>query len=281
MTRESAKRPAGKYTVLVDDNYHYQDETARHRLGSFDALEEAVRACKQVVDRSLEEMSSRGGAILEKSGPTPPCRSLPGSRVAALEAVGEEERHQVELEDLVLVLIGQIDDAAAGANPHLGEIAVGMEVGGLDELACGLWRADEAYRPRAVDLIGELLHRGDDDRAAVRVDAPVLCRERCQAPDRLGARRRTVDGDAKSHRPVLEELIGAVDHPLAVGRDLKVEDVALRRLDRAVELDGAAAPRGSIGALKSSIGGALLFSTAETTRCELGAISKSWTTGGW
>jgi hypothetical protein len=47
--------PAGKYTVLVDDNYHYMEESARHRVGSFDKLDEAIAACKKVVDEWLED----------------------------------------------------------------------------------------------------------------------------------------------------------------------------------------------------------------------------------
>ncbi len=42
------------YTVYVDDNFHYQDEGARYTLGDFPTLEEAVTACKNVVDLFLE-----------------------------------------------------------------------------------------------------------------------------------------------------------------------------------------------------------------------------------
>ncbi len=45
----------GKYTVFVDDKYHYQDESERYRLGSFDTLDAAVGACKGVVDRWLKD----------------------------------------------------------------------------------------------------------------------------------------------------------------------------------------------------------------------------------
>jgi hypothetical protein len=45
----------GKYTVLVDDNFHYMDESARHRMGSFDTLDDAIAACKRVVDEWLED----------------------------------------------------------------------------------------------------------------------------------------------------------------------------------------------------------------------------------
>ncbi len=39
-----------KFTVYVDDNYHYQDETERYKLGEFDLYEDAVVACKRIVD---------------------------------------------------------------------------------------------------------------------------------------------------------------------------------------------------------------------------------------
>ena len=48
-------QPPGKYTVLVDDNYHYMDESARHRMGSFDDLDDAIDACRKVVDEWLED----------------------------------------------------------------------------------------------------------------------------------------------------------------------------------------------------------------------------------
>lgn len=41
------------YTVLVDDNFHYMDEDERYTLGQFSTLEEAVVACKQIVDEFL------------------------------------------------------------------------------------------------------------------------------------------------------------------------------------------------------------------------------------
>ena len=44
-----------KYTVLVDDNYHYMDETERYELGEFDSFDEAVAACKEIVDEFLEK----------------------------------------------------------------------------------------------------------------------------------------------------------------------------------------------------------------------------------
>lgn len=42
-----------QYKVMVDDNFHYMDEDARSEHGTFATLEEAVAACRALVDRSL------------------------------------------------------------------------------------------------------------------------------------------------------------------------------------------------------------------------------------
>jgi hypothetical protein len=41
------------YSVYVDDNFHYQDEGARYKLGDFATLDDAIAACKKVVDEFL------------------------------------------------------------------------------------------------------------------------------------------------------------------------------------------------------------------------------------
>lgn len=41
------------YQVFVDDNYHYQDEDERYKLGDFATFDEAVNACKATVDEFL------------------------------------------------------------------------------------------------------------------------------------------------------------------------------------------------------------------------------------
>lgn len=41
------------YTVFVDDNYHYQDERERYKLGVFEDCESALTACKKIVDEFL------------------------------------------------------------------------------------------------------------------------------------------------------------------------------------------------------------------------------------
>ena len=43
-----------KYKVLVDDNFHYMDESERYEHGEFETYDEAVSACKKIVDMFLE-----------------------------------------------------------------------------------------------------------------------------------------------------------------------------------------------------------------------------------
>ena len=44
---------AKRYTVFVDDNFHYMDESERYKLGEFTDCASAVAACKQIVDEFL------------------------------------------------------------------------------------------------------------------------------------------------------------------------------------------------------------------------------------
>jgi hypothetical protein len=41
------------FRVLVDDNFHYMDETERYELGVFDTLEAATQAAQALVDEGL------------------------------------------------------------------------------------------------------------------------------------------------------------------------------------------------------------------------------------
>jgi hypothetical protein len=45
-----------KYLVYVDDNFHYGDESERYKLGEFETREEALVACKQIVDDYFKEL---------------------------------------------------------------------------------------------------------------------------------------------------------------------------------------------------------------------------------
>jgi hypothetical protein len=41
------------YTVFVNDNFHYMDESERYRLGDFDDCRTATAACRKIVDEFL------------------------------------------------------------------------------------------------------------------------------------------------------------------------------------------------------------------------------------
>ncbi len=39
-----------KYTVFVDDNFHFMDESERYKLSEFETYDAAIAACKKIVD---------------------------------------------------------------------------------------------------------------------------------------------------------------------------------------------------------------------------------------
>jgi hypothetical protein len=50
-----AGKSDGKFTVYVDDNFHYQEEDERYVSGECDRYEEALTLCKTVVDEFLDD----------------------------------------------------------------------------------------------------------------------------------------------------------------------------------------------------------------------------------
>ena len=57
-----------KYSVYVDDNFHYMQEDERYTLGVFDTEEEAVQAARNIIDKFLLESYKPGqstGQLLE------------------------------------------------------------------------------------------------------------------------------------------------------------------------------------------------------------------------
>jgi hypothetical protein len=42
-----------RYKVMVDDNFHYMEEDERWEFGTFATAEQAIAACRKVVDESL------------------------------------------------------------------------------------------------------------------------------------------------------------------------------------------------------------------------------------
>ncbi|HEY2115347.1 MAG TPA: hypothetical protein VGJ51_09665 [Candidatus Angelobacter sp.] len=48
-----------RYTVFVDDNFHYMDESERYKLAEFDDCASAVTACKKIVDEFLTRCGAK------------------------------------------------------------------------------------------------------------------------------------------------------------------------------------------------------------------------------
>lgn len=48
------KKASKRFTVWVDDNFHYMDESERYKQGEYDILDEAIAVCKKVVETSVE-----------------------------------------------------------------------------------------------------------------------------------------------------------------------------------------------------------------------------------
>jgi hypothetical protein len=46
---------APQYTVMVDDNFHYMDQDERWQYGTFASADEAIAACRHLVEQSLTE----------------------------------------------------------------------------------------------------------------------------------------------------------------------------------------------------------------------------------
>jgi hypothetical protein len=53
------------YTVYVDDNFHYMDESERYKLGEFDDCASAVAACQKLVDEFLLQCVGENNSIEE------------------------------------------------------------------------------------------------------------------------------------------------------------------------------------------------------------------------
>lgn len=53
------------YQVFVDDNFHYMDEDERYKHGDFATYEDALNACKTIVDEYLQA-SYKDGVTAEQ-----------------------------------------------------------------------------------------------------------------------------------------------------------------------------------------------------------------------
>jgi hypothetical protein len=45
---------------MVDDNFHFMDETERYELGAFDTVEEALSKCREIIDADFAHMAKPG-----------------------------------------------------------------------------------------------------------------------------------------------------------------------------------------------------------------------------
>ena len=57
-----------RYKVLVDDNYDYMDQDRRYEYGVFPTAEEAIAACKGIVDSNLNHFMKPGMTASELYG---------------------------------------------------------------------------------------------------------------------------------------------------------------------------------------------------------------------
>jgi hypothetical protein len=53
------------YKVLVDDNFDYMDQDKRYEHGIFPTAEEAIAACKRIVDSNLNHFMKPGTTASE------------------------------------------------------------------------------------------------------------------------------------------------------------------------------------------------------------------------
>lgn len=51
---------ANTYQVFVDDNFHHMDEEERYKHGDFQTFEEALTACRSIVDEYLQSNYKEG-----------------------------------------------------------------------------------------------------------------------------------------------------------------------------------------------------------------------------
>jgi hypothetical protein len=65
--QKTASEVGGVWTVYVDDNFHYMDQSDRYVLGSFESYDQAVTACRQIVDRCIASISAKTADELFKS----------------------------------------------------------------------------------------------------------------------------------------------------------------------------------------------------------------------
>lgn len=58
--RKMESNEPGKYFIYVDDNFHYMDEDERYTAACFENYQDAVKYCKNFVDKELLRMYKPG-----------------------------------------------------------------------------------------------------------------------------------------------------------------------------------------------------------------------------
>jgi hypothetical protein len=53
------------YRVIVDENFHYMDSDERWELGVFDTAQEALAACRRMVDHDLMGIHKPGMSVAD------------------------------------------------------------------------------------------------------------------------------------------------------------------------------------------------------------------------
>ena len=87
--KRNSTHAMSKYKVMIDDNFHYMEEDERRELGTYGSVEEALAACRNVVDAWLAANYKPGMSAAElieqyrSFGDDPFIVALPG---VALEA---------------------------------------------------------------------------------------------------------------------------------------------------------------------------------------------------
>ena len=59
-TSHDKEKPVASYRVLINDNFHFMDESERIDYGVFASADEALVACKKIVDDDLNSMCQPG-----------------------------------------------------------------------------------------------------------------------------------------------------------------------------------------------------------------------------
>jgi predicted nucleotidyltransferase len=92
LPEKGTKMTKYKYIVLVDDNFHYMDESERYQSGEYENYAEAVTHCKKLVDEYLHEALRQGVANPENLyesyvnfGEDPFIQIHPGSQLKLFE----------------------------------------------------------------------------------------------------------------------------------------------------------------------------------------------------